>query len=39
MNKTYTMSTDEVLKSLDTDGKGLSSQEAAKRLEKFVLTS
>ena len=35
MKKTYTMSTDEVLKALDTDGKGLSSQEAAKRQEKY----
>ncbi|MBQ7341287.1 MAG: cation-translocating P-type ATPase [Oscillospiraceae bacterium] len=35
MEKSYMKSTDEVLKSLDTDGQGLTSQEAAKRLEKY----
>ena len=35
MEKSYMMSTDEVLKSLDTDGQGLTSQEAAKRQEKY----
>ena len=35
MKKSYMMSTDEVLKSLDTDGQGLTSQEAAKRQEKY----
>jgi Ca2+-transporting ATPase len=35
MEKSYMLSTDEVLKSLDTDGQGLTSQEAAKRQEKY----
>ncbi len=35
MEKSYMMSTEEVLRSLDTDGQGLTSQQAQKRLEKY----
>ena len=35
MQKTYTLSTDEVLKNLDVDENGLSSQQAAQRLQKY----
>ena len=35
MQKTYTLSTDEVLKNLDVDENGLSSQQAGERLQKY----
>ena len=35
MQKTYTLSTEEVLKNLGVDGSGLSSQQAQERLEKY----